>query len=348
MSIEEAWNRYGSKGAPFRLWAETCEKSEDGKPTWPEPSPTNPGNVPILVFLKYFDVKAQTLTGVGHVYVRRYGKVGDIVGQILDVMKWEPGLAFLLFEEIKHSMIEPMKSKQTFQQSEIQDGDIICFQKILSEPELSTVTYTDARQYYDYLLNRISIEFLCRSKDGGPSFSLMLSKKMTYEQFSAKVGEYLKVDPTHIRYATVHVTTNKPKLFVKRALSQTLQQILSAQYTSYGYTNHRNDALYYEVLETSLADYETKKIVKVTWLSEGITKEVRRPCLFALSMIYTNICFRNSLMCSWPKMGSSLISFLVFNGSSISMRRPLNLSGSTKSMLGRFTKSSQKTRTSPG
>jgi hypothetical protein len=27
-------------------------------------------------------------------------------------------------------------------------------------------------------------------------------------------------------------------------------------------------------LETSLADYETKKIVKVTWLSEGITKEV--------------------------------------------------------------------------
>src|SRR5204862_3756362 len=85
---------------------------------------------------------------------------------------------------------------------------------------------------------------------------------MTYEQFSAKVGEYLKVDPTHIRYATVHVTTNKPKLFVKRALSQTLQQILSSQYTSYGYANHRNDALYYEVLETSLADYETKKISK--------------------------------------------------------------------------------------
>jgi ubiquitin carboxyl-terminal hydrolase 7 len=70
-------------------------------------------------------------------------------------------------------------------------------------------------------------------------------------------------------------------------LSQTLQQILSSQYSSYGYSNHRNDTLYYEVLETSLADYETKKIVKVTWLSEGITKEVTPPfhCSLALGQL---------------------------------------------------------------
>ena len=36
---------------------------------------------------------------------------------------------------------------------------------------------------------------------------------------------------------------------------------------------HRSDALYYEVLETSLADYETKKLMKVMWLPEGINKE---------------------------------------------------------------------------
>lgn len=32
-------------------------------------------------------------------------------------------------------MIEPMKPKQTFQQAEIQDGDIICFQKVYNEKE---------------------------------------------------------------------------------------------------------------------------------------------------------------------------------------------------------------------
>ena len=32
-------------------------------------------------------------------------------------------------------MIEPMKAKATLQQAEIQDGDIICFQKSLTEKE---------------------------------------------------------------------------------------------------------------------------------------------------------------------------------------------------------------------
>jgi len=32
-------------------------------------------------------------------------------------------------------MIEPMKPKMTLQQAEIQDGDIVCFQKVLSDSE---------------------------------------------------------------------------------------------------------------------------------------------------------------------------------------------------------------------
>ena len=39
------------------------------------------------------------------------------------------------FQEIKNSMIEPMKSKSTMQQAEIQDGDIVCFQKMLPDKE---------------------------------------------------------------------------------------------------------------------------------------------------------------------------------------------------------------------
>lgn len=32
-------------------------------------------------------------------------------------------------------MIEPMKPKQTFNQAEIQDGDIICFQRAYTDKE---------------------------------------------------------------------------------------------------------------------------------------------------------------------------------------------------------------------
>lgn len=40
-----------------------------------------------------------------------------------------------LVQEIKPGMIELMKPKLTFTQSEIQDGDIICFQVDINEKE---------------------------------------------------------------------------------------------------------------------------------------------------------------------------------------------------------------------
>lgn len=137
----------------------------------------------------------------------------------------------------------------------------------------------DARHYYDYLLNKAEINFRPRFpksvEDDG--FSLTLSKKMSYDQVSAKVGDYLGVDPTHLRFATCAAGEYlKPKSFVKRTPAQNLQQILTSQYTNFGAAAVRNDTLFYEVLETSLSDYETKKTVKVTWLSDGITKEVNQ------------------------------------------------------------------------
>lgn len=150
-TIEEAWNRHAAKGSPFRLWVDVGDVSSDGTVAWPD---SQGANGSVLVFLKYFDVLAQKLTGVGSVYVRKNAKVSDLAGPILELMDWAPGTQFSLFEvsiiysqkvgpietdnhfqEIKHSMIEPMKAKQTFQQSEIQDGDVICFQRTLNESE---------------------------------------------------------------------------------------------------------------------------------------------------------------------------------------------------------------------
>ena len=48
----------------------------------------------------------------------------------------------------------------------------------------------------------------------------------------------------------------------------------TGSYGGYGYApTQSTDNLYYEVLEMSLTDLEQRKIVKITWLSEGITKE---------------------------------------------------------------------------
>lgn len=295
MSVDEAYTKYGSRDKNFRLWVEQASQFEDGKPVWADTQTPNGSNQLILVFLKYFDVESQSLNGAGHIYIKKQAKVAEIVPLIQQLMEWVPPASSLtngltngtvspptlaLYEEIKHSMIEPMKPKSTLAQSEIQDGDIVCFQKVLSDKDSAAISqaggYTDAREFYDYLLNRKTVHFSPRfgSDDDKGIFKMDLSRKMSYEQFSAKVGEYLKVDPTHLRFSTVNSTTGKVKQAIKRNANQTLYQILSPQFGTYSNANQRDDALYYELLDMTLSEWETKKTLKVTLVTEGVSKEV--------------------------------------------------------------------------
>lgn len=111
-----------------------------------------------MIFLKRFDVQRQTLTGAGKVFVNKSQKVAELCPLICERMGWAPTTPLKLYEvsdvrlsvfrgscaegyyllasqEIKAGMIELMKLKQTFVTSEIQDGDIICFQVEISEKE---------------------------------------------------------------------------------------------------------------------------------------------------------------------------------------------------------------------
>ena len=301
MTLDAAFTKYGSRDKAFRLWVEQASTFDNNRVVWPEIQPPNPGNsnATILIFLKYFDAEAQTLRGAGHIYVKKQQKVSEMVPMILQIMKWRDGPNGLahglaangitngtslptiaLYEEIKHSMIEPMKPKATLQQAELQDGDIVCFQKVLTEKQVASIAqsggYTDAKDFYDHLLNRKNIDFTPRvgTNNEADTFKLELSRKMSYEQFSAKVGEYLKVDPTHLRFSTVNITTGKPKSIVKRMGNQNLFNIMNPQFGQYGNNNQRDDMLYYEVLDMSLSELDTKKTLKITWVTEGVSKEV--------------------------------------------------------------------------
>lgn len=136
----------------------------------------------------------------------------------------------------------------------------------------------DVREFYDNLCHRVTVRFAPKTLQPREeeSFELDLNRRMSYDQFSAKVGEHLKVDPTHIRFWTINATTNNPKAVVRRTPTINLHQILSPSYATYTASAQLPNALYYEVLDLSLSELETKKSLKVTWLSEGISKEVRK------------------------------------------------------------------------
>ena len=141
-TVEDAAIKHQNKRALLLVWMEVAGKkdeqavgeSEENVELRGSPSQTQPDKS-ILLFLKYFDIEAQKLRGVGQFYAALQDKVQDMSPQILKLLGWPAGASYKAYEEIKAHMIEDMKPKQTLQQSELQDGDIITVQKVLSEKE---------------------------------------------------------------------------------------------------------------------------------------------------------------------------------------------------------------------
>ncbi|KAI0928557.1 hypothetical protein AcW1_005763 [Taiwanofungus camphoratus] len=255
------------------------------------PDPNKPEVPPgsIMIFLKHFDTSKQSLYGVGKVHVQRSSKVGDLIPLINERMRWTPGTPLKLYEEIKPSMIELMKPKLTFTQSEIQDGDIICFQVDIPEKEVhdleSQGLYSNPTQFYDFLQNRVMIMFRPKYEEPDPDhpeFNLVLSKKQNYDVMSAKVGEYLRHDPIKLRFTTTHATNGSPKSILKRALNQSIAEIISPTYV-----NPQTTVILYEKLDVSIVELETKRSLKVIWTGIHNKEESMHPFLLPkTSMIH--------------------------------------------------------------
>lgn len=307
-TIEETHARSAgsSRDMSLRVWTEVAEEVDaQGNAIWPTYQSNANGvvvkNDLILLFLKYFDQEKQTLQGVGHIYASKEKKVEDLTPIIAKKMGWgdkmPAGEQLFMWEEIKPTMIEGLKAKQSLKAAELQDGDIICFQKApekkatgeilnkmsrLGDKAAEETTkrwdrFDDARDFYDFLYNKREVQFRphprCEDADL-KSFVLTLSAKVTYDQMAERVGEQVDVEPTHLRFFTVNAATGGPKTPIRRVPSQNLGMMLSTN--SYAHQNMQTkaDSLYFEVLDMSLAELDTKKNVKVIWLSEGITKDV--------------------------------------------------------------------------
>ncbi|KAI8304182.1 ubiquitin carboxyl-terminal hydrolase [Colletotrichum asianum] len=311
-TVEETFQRAAAhRDQSLRVWAEVAEETTpEGEAIWPTYQSQLNGvvvkNDLILLFLKHFDVEEQSLNGIGHVYISKEKKVEELVPIIMKKMGWGDKLPsdekISLWEEIKPTMIEALKAKQSLKAAELQDGDIICFQKTTErksdknilekhlglgdkdkqtpeQPVKKSDRFDDAREYYDFLHNKKTVKFhahptRCNAEKYQP-FELVLNSKITYDMLSERVADRIGVPATHIRFWTVNSATGNPKTTVKRGVNQSLQLILNPSGYNQLSTSQRTDAFYFEVLDMSLAELDTKKSIKITWLSEGITKEVR-------------------------------------------------------------------------
>ncbi|KII89207.1 hypothetical protein PLICRDRAFT_599629 [Plicaturopsis crispa FD-325 SS-3] len=257
LTVDVIRNNMAARQNDLRLYLDVI--SDHGK--------LEPPSGSIMIFLKHFDTSKQTLFGVGKVYVARNSKVGDLAPIINEKMLWTPGTPLKLYEEIKPGMIEIMKPKLTFAQSEIQDGDVICFQVDIPDKEIhdleSQTLYSNPVQFYDFLQNRAMIIFRPKFEEPNhdhPEFSLILSKKQNYDVLSQRAGEFLRHDPIKLRFTTTHASNGGPKSVIKRSLNQSISEIMAPSYISPTTT-----VILYEKLDVSIVELETKRSLKVVW-----------------------------------------------------------------------------------
>lgn len=134
-TLEEIKDRHSGKTLDLKFWMEEAETDPDTGALIPFQADGGQSATKILLFLKYFDQHTQSLTGIGCVVVGKNDKVSELFPHICKIMNWPTTTVIDLFEEISPTMVDSIKIKQTFAQVEIQEGDIVCFQKHLSESE---------------------------------------------------------------------------------------------------------------------------------------------------------------------------------------------------------------------
>ncbi|KAG0337566.1 hypothetical protein BG004_007591 [Podila humilis] len=277
-AMEVIREKYGTRSlADMRFYIEVSDKNAkvpNGKTSWFQ---NDSQNGTIMIFAKYYDPFTSTLEGVGKLHVQKTSKVGEVVTQLLERKGLPSNTAVKLFEEIKPMMIEPMKIKSTFHQSEIQGGDIIVFQKELTPKELAELEQqghlVNAPQYYEYIFNRVVVEFKPKGERDTTlqSYSIELSRKNSYDQVAVKLADKLCVDPLHIQFTGPVSLGGQPRSPIRRATNLLLQDMIHPGYTHVAASTLH--VLYYEKLDMSIVELENKRLIKVVWLGPTLKDE---------------------------------------------------------------------------
>ncbi|CAK9152989.1 unnamed protein product [Ilex paraguariensis] len=184
-----------------------------------------------------------------------------------------------LYEEIKFEpgvMCERLDKRTTFRFSQIEDGDIICFQKLPPIDREEQWRHPDVPSFLEYVKNRQVVHFRPLERPKEEDFCLELSKLHTYDDVVEKVAQRLGLDdPSKIRLTAHNCYSQQPKPspIKYRSVDNLLEMLV--------HYNQISDILYYEVLDIPLPELQCLKTLKVAFhhatKDEAIIHNIRLP-----------------------------------------------------------------------
>ncbi|XP_048570622.1 ubiquitin C-terminal hydrolase 12-like isoform X9 [Triticum urartu] len=217
----------------------------------------------ILLFFKLYNPEKEVLCFVGRFFVKALGKPSDILRKLTEMAGFTPDEEIELYEEIKFEpnvMCEHIDKKLTFRASQLEDGDIVCFQKSPKADSGTQVRYPDVPLFLEYVHNRQVVHFRSLEKPKDDEFCLELSKLHTYDDVVERVAHQLGLDdPAKIRLTSHNCYSQQPKPQPIRY--QGVEHLLDMLV----HYNQTSDILYYEVLDIPLPELQFLKTLKVAF-----------------------------------------------------------------------------------
>ncbi|GLT65310.1 hypothetical protein SLA2020_377490, partial [Shorea laevis] len=255
-SVGQLREVYKTHNAELKLFLE-IERGPDLRPI-PPPEKTRED---ILLFFKLYDPEKGELRYVGRLLVKSSGKPIEFIAKLNQMAGFAPDEEIELYEEIKFEpsvMCEQLDKRTSFRLSQIEDGDIICFQK--SPLENEEFRYPDVPSFLEYVHNRQIVRFRSLERPKEDDFSLELSKIHSYDEVVEKVAQKIGLDdPSKIRLTSHNCYSQQPK---PQPIKYKGVEHLSEMLVHY---NQTSDILYYEVLDIPLPELQGLKNLKVAF-----------------------------------------------------------------------------------
>ncbi|KAI4347703.1 hypothetical protein L6164_008489 [Bauhinia variegata] len=247
-----------ANNAELKLFLEV-EMGQDLRPL----PPLEKSKEDLLLFFKLYDPSKEELRYVGRLFVKDSGKPVDILAKLNEMAGFAPDEDIELFEEIKfepHVMCEHVEKKCTFHDSQLEDGDIICFQKSPQVGSGDQYRYPDVPSFLEYVHNRQIVRFRFLEKPKEDKFCHELSKLHSYDDVVERVAQYLGLnDPSKIRLTSQNCYSQQPK---PQPIKYRGVEHLSDMLVHY---NQTSDILYYEILDIPLPELQCLKTLKIAF-----------------------------------------------------------------------------------
>eukprot|EP00887_Chlorella_sp_A99_P006814 scaffold2.g6814.t1 len=270
------YDRQPSQGvmASLDLYLELPEASAESGALAPR------GKHDLLLFLKaYTPAPEPRVTYAGHTLMHKNSKVQELFPRMRELGGLKEQEPLQVFEEIKFEpnvMVDLLSPGSTLANAQLEDGDVLIFQRSLPEAEARSVPHPTARDFMTYVRKRLSVTFKRLEEPQEEGLRLEMRKDDSYEEVSAALAARLCLeDPRRLRFTGFNGYSLTPRTQPYRwGQVSTLEDMLRG----YG-MQPLASVLFYEVIDLPLEEFEKLVTLKIhlhnSKLEEGKPHSVR-------------------------------------------------------------------------